>query len=89
MQTFLWRHTIDISKLCKYPRNSIQPQGGNMSANIQDRLVRFKGVAQMIPFSRSTINRWEKEGKFPKRVQLGSQAVAWRHSDLLIFMSTL
>lgn len=53
----------------------------------QDRFLRFGAVAEMIGLSRSTIWRLEHEGKFPKRVQLGSKSVAWRLSDLNTWMS--
>lgn len=53
----------------------------------QERFVRFGAVAEMIGLSRSTIWRMEQEGKFPKRVQLGSKSVAWRLSDLIRWMS--
>jgi prophage regulatory protein len=53
----------------------------------QERFLRFGTVADMIGLSRSTIWRMEQEGKFPKRVQLGSKSVAWRLSDLIRWMS--
>ncbi|MBM7059331.1 AlpA family phage regulatory protein [Pseudomonas sp. UL073] len=53
----------------------------------QDRFLRFGAVAEMIGLSRSTVWRMEQEGKFPKRVQLGSKSVAWRQSDLNAWMS--
>lgn len=57
-----------------------------MSAYTTDRFLRFNSVAQLIGVSRSTINRWEKEGKFPKRVRLGVQAIAWRQSEIHAYM---
>ncbi|WP_090268451.1 helix-turn-helix transcriptional regulator [Pseudomonas panipatensis] len=55
----------------------------------QDRFLRFGAVAEMIGISRSTIWRLEHEGKFPKRVRIGSKCVAWRLSDLNSWMSSL
>ncbi|MGL4318213.1 MAG: helix-turn-helix transcriptional regulator [Pseudomonas sp.] len=58
-----------------------------MGVAVQDRFLRFGAVADMIGLSRSTIWRMEREGNFPKRVQLGSKSVAWRLSDLNDWMS--
>ncbi|MGS0737570.1 helix-turn-helix transcriptional regulator [Pseudomonas sp. GG8] len=55
---------------------------------LKDRFLRFESIAGLVGVSRSTINRWEKEGKFPKRVQLGSQTVAWRESQISHWMSS-
>ncbi|WP_042799023.1 AlpA family transcriptional regulator [Thioalkalivibrio sp. AKL19] len=52
-----------------------------------DRLIRFPDVRKMSGFSRSTIYRREKEGRFPKRVQLGGGAVAWRESEVTQWMA--
>ncbi|USR42247.1 AlpA family phage regulatory protein [Ectopseudomonas hydrolytica] len=54
----------------------------------QEKFLRFGAVAELIGLSRSTIWRMEQEGKFPKRVQLGSKSVAWRLSDLNHWMSS-
>ncbi|MGW7233014.1 helix-turn-helix transcriptional regulator [Pseudomonas fulva] len=53
----------------------------------QERFLRFGAVADMTGLSRSTIWRMEQEGRFPRRVQLGSKSVAWRLSDLIGWMS--
>lgn len=59
-----------------------------MGTAAQDRFLRFDAVAHMIGLSRSTIWRMEQEGRFPKRVQLGSKSVAWRLSDVNSWMAT-
>ncbi|MCO6060386.1 AlpA family transcriptional regulator [Pseudomonas sp. MOB-449] len=53
----------------------------------QERFLRFGAVAEIIGLSRSTIWRLEKEGDFPKRVKLGGKSVAWRLSELNLWMS--
>lgn len=35
-----------------------------------------------VPYSAAHIARLEKEGKFPKRIQLGACRVAWRYKDI-------
>lgn len=60
-----------------------------MSAYTEEKFLRFNTVAELIPVSRSTVNRWEKAGRFPQRVRLGSQAIAWRQSEILEFIARL
>jgi len=47
-----------------------------------DVLIDFKSLESMVPYSRMHIYRMEKEGKFPLRVQLGPNRVAWRLSEV-------
>jgi prophage regulatory protein len=52
-----------------------------------DGAVRFVRYAQLrqakgIPFSRVHINRLEKAGRFPRRVRLGPNTIAWREDEL-------
>ena len=48
------------------------------------RFVRYAQLRQMkgIPFSRVHIDRLEKAGRFPRRVRLGPNTVAWREDEL-------
>lgn len=46
------------------------------------RLVRFEELRSRIGYTRSYILRLEKSGKFPKRVKLGNNSVAWLESDV-------
>ena len=41
------------------------------------RLVDKKGLRAYVPYSSQHIQRLEKEGKFPQRVQLGPCRVGW------------
>lgn len=61
--------------------------GAAVATQQQERFLRFGAVAEMIGLSRSTIWRMEREGRFPKRVKIGTKSVAWRMSDLLAWMS--
>jgi prophage regulatory protein len=49
----------------------------------QCRIIRKKELLPLIGLSDTTVWRLEREGKFPKRLQLGAQAVGWRYSDIL------
>lgn len=59
-----------------------------MNATHQDRLLNVKQVQALVPASRVSIWRWEKEGRFPKRIKLGS-ATRWRESDIQKWISEL
>lgn len=45
-------------------------------------LIRFPDVAKRTALSRVTIWRLEREGRFPKRVQLGTNSVAWVEAEV-------
>jgi prophage regulatory protein len=49
------------------------------------RLVRYPELEPVygIPWSRMHVDRLEKAGKFPKRVHLGPNTVAWFDDELL------
>ena len=47
--------------------------------------LRFPQVIEKTSFSKSTINRKEKMGKFPKRMQWGS-IVFWKSTEIEKFM---
>lgn len=40
-------------------------------------------------YSNSTLLRWEKEGRFPKRVRIGGHSVAWLVSEINDFIASL
>jgi prophage regulatory protein len=46
------------------------------------RLIRIREVQHRVALGRSTIYRWMAQGKFPRPVQLGGYAVAWREADI-------
>ncbi len=56
---------------------------------MDDALLRFPDLARLTGLSRSTVDRLEKSGRFPQRVQLGDRAVAWRRSDVDAWIKTL
>jgi prophage regulatory protein len=51
--------------------------------NMQAKLIRRKDVIELTTLSRSTIDRREAEGKFPQRLSLGKNIVAWRYQDIM------
>jgi len=48
----------------------------------KDFILRFPELRAMCGLSRSTIWRLEREGSFPKRVQLSPNAVGWSRNSV-------
>ena len=46
------------------------------------RIVSKREPRLMIPLSPQHILRLEKQGRFPKRIQIGARRVGWRLSDV-------
>jgi len=53
------------------------------------RIMRFKEVREVTGLSKTTINRFEKEGRFPSRVSLGPRSVGWFEEDVQTFLTSL
>ena len=49
---------------------------------MNDRLLTWPELAAIVPYCRVHITRMEREGRFPQRVQLGPNRVAWRSSEV-------
>ena len=46
------------------------------------RLIREEALRRLVPVSHSTLFRWQRDGKFPVRIRIGSNAVAWRLAEI-------
>lgn len=46
-------------------------------------LIRWPAVRDLTGLSRSTVDRLEKAGSFPKRVLLSTNAIGWCRSEIL------
>jgi|SRR5258708_6601752 prophage regulatory protein len=58
-------------------------------ANV-DRIIRWKELSQLIPYSAMHIRRLEKLGRFPKRIKLGvgkRAAVGWSFREIIQWTS--
>jgi prophage regulatory protein len=64
------------------------PEAAERPAVIR-RFRRFPELAEVfgISFSRMHIDRLEKAGKFPQRVRLGANAVAWYEDELIAWQA--
>lgn len=45
-------------------------------------IIRKAELQSMLGISDPSIYRWEREGKFPKRLQLGGNSVGWLLSEV-------
>lgn len=50
--------------------------------NVLPRIVTRKELRLIVPYTPQHILRLEKQGKFPKRIQIGARRVGWRLSDV-------
>ena len=46
------------------------------------KTIRFPKLQEQLGVSRSTIFRWERDGKFPKHIQLGENSTAWIQEEV-------
>jgi prophage regulatory protein len=46
------------------------------------RLITKRELRQIVPYTPQHILRLEKQGKFPRRVQVGPNRVAWLESEV-------
>ena len=53
-----------------------------------DRIITRKELQKIVPFTPQHILRLEKEGKFPRRLQLGERRVGWRLSHIESWLNT-
>jgi predicted DNA-binding transcriptional regulator AlpA len=65
------------------PTQAKQPATADLPAT---GYVRLPLLLQLIPFSRATVWRKVKEGKFPRPVKLSEHVTAWRAEDLRAWM---
>jgi prophage regulatory protein len=47
-----------------------------------DRLLTLPQVRQIVPYSAMHLWRLEKDGKFPRRIKVGPNRVAWSQSEI-------
>ena len=54
-----------------------------------DRILCKKQLQAFVPYTSQHIARLEKEGKFPKRLQLGPNRVGWLESEIVAWIEEL
>ena len=53
---------------------------------MKDQIIRLPEVLRRTGLSRSTLNRYEKAGTFPRRRKLGVRTVGWLESEIDYWM---
>lgn len=53
------------------------------------RIIGWKQLKEMQPYSRQHIARMEKVGKFPQRVQLSVHRVGWVYDEVVTHLENL
>ncbi len=53
------------------------------------RIISWKQLKEMVPWSRQHLSRLEKAGKFPQRVQIGQNRVGWVYDEIVVHLETL
>lgn len=53
---------------------------------LQDRVIRETERQLITSISRSQAYQLEKQGRFPKRITLGSRSVGWRLSEIMAWV---
>ena len=59
-----------------------------MVTTLPERCLRLSEVQQLAPYSKMHIDRLEKQGRFPKRIQLGIGRVVWLQSEILAWLES-
>jgi prophage regulatory protein len=51
------------------------------------KIIKLPKVMEMTSFSVASIYRLCNEGKFPKKIKIGSRSVGWRESDVIDYIN--
>lgn len=54
----------------------------NKESKMTPLIIRKSELLSMLGVSDPSIYRWERDGKFPKRIQLGGHSVGWLLSEV-------
>tara|TARA_R110002124_G_scaffold49007_2_gene144034 strand:- start:2256 stop:2561 length:306 start_codon:yes stop_codon:yes gene_type:complete len=46
-------------------------------------MSRAKNILPFLPFGRTTLHEWSRDGRFPASVRLSPTMVAWKNSEVL------
>lgn len=49
-------------------------------------MSRAKDILPFLPFSRTTLHEWSRDGRFPPSIKLSSGMVAWKNSEVLSWL---
>lgn len=52
-------------------------------------MSRARDILPYLPFGRTTLHEWSKDGRFPESIKLSPTMVAWRNSEVLEWLNKL
>jgi prophage regulatory protein len=55
---------------------------------MNERLLTWESLKEIVPFVRAHITRMERAGQFPQRLQIGPNRVACRQSEVLAWIES-
>ena len=73
---------------CCHLISHLFPRDASILGDIVMRILSKRQLKELVLYSPQHIARLEKAGKFPKRVQLGSNRVGWVESEVLDWLQT-
>lgn len=47
-----------------------------------EKMLDYPELKKLFNVSRTTLDRWEKMGKFPKRIHIGENSIRWLKCDI-------
>lgn len=50
-------------------------------------MSRAKDILLYLPFSRTTLHEWSRDGRFPAGIKLSPNMVVWRNNEVLEWLS--
>jgi prophage regulatory protein len=53
------------------------------------KILRIREVLSLTGLSQSTVLRYERRGRFPQRVRMGTATVGWLETDILAWIKAL
>ena len=49
-------------------------------------MSRVKDILPFLPFGKTTLSKWVKDGRFPKPVKITDKVVAWHNSEVIAWL---
>jgi prophage regulatory protein len=69
-------------------KRSSEPEN-HMTTKANRRVLRWPDVHAKVSFTRQYVDRLERQGRFPRRVRLGANSVAWFEDEIDAWLDSL
>ncbi|WP_299329683.1 AlpA family phage regulatory protein [uncultured Psychrobacter sp.] len=67
-----------------YPNTPAKIPNGDLVKLLPPQgMSRARDILPLLPFGRTTLHEWSRDGKFPASVRLSPTMVAWRNAEVL------